>query len=456
MPSLNPKKSEADMRAETKAALAKTLGTNMMMMLGDSGTERYSGYIMEEYKQEWRDEARVRVVEEMRRGDGSARAGLRAIKTPLLATTWSITTKDDSPKGEEIRAFIEQNLFGMRTRTWKEFLKEALAFLDFGHYCFEIIWEKGADGKIHLKDLAPRIPSSILRWKLTDGRFGIVQQIRTDDNVEGLKAGMAEIPASKLLILTNEKEGDDVTGQSVMRAAWKHWSLKQMLYKIQGIAAERFGVGIPIITMDGSGGDEARTEAEDWGKALKSNNKGFLVLPSKEWSASILTPTGNPQSEAIISAIDHHDRAMLHAMLASFIMLGSGSSSGSYNLGENLLYFFFKSCEDSAEYLSSQILNQVIKQIVDVNYGVQEIYPKLAFAHLGDMDTVETSAVLKTLSDAGLLLKDSRMLEYVHKSFKLPDIPQETLDALKDAEIAEDVADLEEEEEPKEEKEPSE
>lgn len=451
MPSTNPKKPAADVRADAKAALAKTLGENMMMTLGDSGTERYSGYIMEEYKQEWRDEARIRVVEEMRRGDASVRAGLRAIKTPLLATKWTVTTDDESSKGEEIRAFVEDNLFKMKGRTWKEFLKEALAFLDFGHYCFEIIWEKGTDGKIRIKDLAPRIPHSILRWKLSDGQFGIVQQIKTDDKVDGLKYGMVEIPATKMLILTNEKEGDDVTGQSLMRSAWKHWNFKQLLYKIQGIAAERFGVGLPVITMDGRGGDEAKAEAEDWGKALKSNSKGYLVLPNKEWDAKILTPEGNPQGEAIVSAIDHHDRAILHAMLASFIMLGSGASSGSYNLGENLLYFFFKSCEDSAEYVSSQIVNQVIRQLVDVNYGVQESYPQLKFAPMGEMDTVEMSGVLKTLSDAGLLLKDARMLEFVHDAFKLPDIPQETLDAMKDAEIDQEVAGLEDEPEEEEE-----
>lgn len=429
MPSIKPRNETTESLAVSKADVGKRIGANLSVM-GNSGTKEYAGYFMEEYNTAWRDDQRITNVEEMRRGDGAVRAGLRAIKSPLLATKWTINTKDDTPRGEEIRAFVDKNLLLGMDRSWKKFLREALAYLDFGFYCFELIWEK-RDGKVWLKDLAPRIPSSIEKWTIGNGERGITQLILNDK----AKQTSAEIPMWKLLVLTNDMEGDDITGQSILRAPFKHWNMKQTLYKIQGIAAERYGVGVPVITLGEGAGEDEKAAAEDWGSSLRSNEKGYVVLFNDTWKVEILTPTGNPQGEAIISAIDHHDHAILHALLVSFLMLGSGSGGGSYALSTNLITFFFKCVEDMGNYFTEEMNKQVIKQMVDLNFGKQEIYPELKFTPLGDMDTVEMSNTLKTLADAGLIHVDADLIKYVHDTFKLPEIPQETLDQMKEDEL---------------------
>lgn len=427
---------QVDVPKTEKEDVGQKIGENLSVVYGDPASKHQAGYFMEEYKNEWRDDQRIKNVEEMRRGDGTARAGLRAVKSPLLATKWMIQTKDDSPRAEEIRAFVQSNLLEGMDRSWKKFLREALAYLDFGFYCFEMIWEK-RNGKIWLKDLSPRIPSSIEKWQINgkDGKkeAGITQIILNDNDPK--RKTMAEIPMWKLFVLTNDMEGDDITGQSLLRAAWKHWNLKQILYKIQGIAAERFGVGIPVITLGEGSGDAEKRYAEDWGSSLRSNEKGYVVLPNDGWAIDILTPKGNPQGEAIVSAVDHHDHAMLHAILATFLMLGS-SGGGSFALSTNLISFFFKCVEDMGNYFCEEINKQVIKQMVDLNFGEQKTYPELKFAPLGDMDTTEMSATLKTLADAGLIRVDTNLIKYVHDAFKLPEIPQDTLDDMEEEEIA--------------------
>lgn len=424
-----------------KQSATETTLAQVGRVLGDSGTERYSGYFTEEYNPEWRDERRVENVEKMRRSDSAARAALRAVKAPMMATAWSVTTATaDDARAEEIRAFVEANLFGMK-RTWKEFLREALAYLDFGHYCFELIWEERA-GKIVLADLAPRIPHSIQRWELPDGRFGIVQWVRTNQ----LKTFQLEVPGDKLLVLTNDKEGDDVTGQSVLRAAWKHFTIKDVLYRIQGIAAERYGVGIPVITMPDAAGSDEKDEAEDIGASLRSNQKGYIVWKNG-WQLDIKTPDGNPQGQAIETAIEHHDKQILRAVLASFLALGS-DGVGSYALSRDQSSFFLKAVEDMACYFAEQMNKQVVKKIVDLNFGPQEIYPRLYFSPLGDIDYGEMATSLNTLAMAGLIRTDSRTMEHVHKAFGLPEIPQDTLDAIREREAAETIGEIEEEDGP--------
>lgn len=424
--------------AEDKPPTEKELALNQIQKIfGDSGTRRYSGYFMEEYNSVWREEQRVNTVEEMRRSDADVRAALRAIEAPILATRWSVTTKATDAKAEEIRAFVQSNLFNLR-RTWKQFLREALKFLAFGHYAFELVWTV-KDGKVYLTDLAPRIPRSIARWKLTDGSFGIVQVLQTDEAEES----MAEIPGDKLLIFTNDKEGDDVTGQSVLRSAYKHFVYKDLLYKIQGISAERFGVGIPVITMADTAGSDEKDDAEDMGANIRSNEKGYIVLPNKEWTVEIMVPNGNPQGQQITEMIEHHSKKILHTVLASFLSLGS-DGVGSYALSADQSSFFLKVDEDMAHYMAEEINRQVIKKLVDLNYGPQEIYPELTFARLGDIDYGEMSQTILTLVQAGMVRPGSRMMTWVRDNFGLPEMTADELEAEQEHEIAEEVEEIDE------------
>jgi len=414
----------------------KAVIDNLKTTLGDSGTKRQGGYFYEEYNSDWTNRKRVDSVEEMRRGDGTCKGTLRALKAPLLATGWTVKTDGTKPKDEEIRLMVEKSLFGMK-RTWKEFLREALAFLDFGHYCFEIVWEK--KGKyIVIKDLAPRIPHSILKWRISTGGRGIVQQITTDE----FPKATVEIPEDKLLILTFDKEGDDVTGQSVLRAGWKHYQIKQMLYKIQGIAAERWGVGIPVVTLGDGAGEAEKSKAEEWGGNVRSNEQGFVVLPNKDYKLEILTPSGNPQTSAIEAAIEHHSKQILMSILASFIGLGT-DGTGSYALSKDQSSFFLKALEDVACYLKEQITNQVIKPMVDINFGEQENYPYLEFAPIGDIDYQEFSGALSSLTSAGLVKVNARLIQYVHETFGLPKLTDKDIEMMDEKDIEGELAELE-------------
>jgi len=429
MPSVNPLTPNNENKV-TKATLQ-----NLMQVLGDSGTHRYSGMFYEEYSNEFRGTKRIDTIEKMRRGDGAIRGLLTAIKSPILRSEWSVESEDTTPKGEEIRAFVEKCLFGMH-RTWKDFLREALAYLDFGFYTFELIWEK-RDGRIVLIDLAPRIPASIERWKLKDGRFGIVQRLLTDE----VKQYEVEIPAEKLLLLTNEKEGDDVTGQSILRAAHKHWYYKNGLYSIASIAAERYGVGVPIVTLPENSGDSEREQAQEMVQNISSNERSFAVLPHG-FTFEIKTPSGNPQGQAIEQQIQHHNVQILMSVLATFLSLGSGDS-GSFALSRDQSSFFLNICTDLIKYVEEQIEKQVIRRIVDLNFGVQEIYPELHHTPLGEVDYQEFSSTLSSLVGANLLDVTPDIKQHIHSIFNLPPIPQDRMESLAESEIESELSRLE-------------
>lgn len=387
----------------------------LFTVFGDSGTQRYSGYINEEQNADWRDASRIDTVEEMRRGDGAIQAVLKAIKAPILSADFTIWSADETPKGEEIRANVEKNVMGMQ-RQFKEFLRESLGFFDFGHYVFEIIYGIDSDGMICLKDLAPRIPRSIMKWKMQSSNCpGITQLISTDDNPKTL----AEIPMEKLFVLTNDQEGDDLTGRSVLRSAYIHWKHKRLLYIISGISADRYGVGVPVMKLPEGYSDAEKAAAEELLKNLRSNERSYLVLPPK-FEVDILTPQGsNNVTQNMQVMMDHHNKMITLSVLAQFLLLGS-DGVGSYALSGDLSSFFLRHVEDRVHYWRNAFNTQVIRRFVDLNYGPQKIYPEIRNTPISERNMKEYSETLKNLVDSGLLDIDTDLKQELRSSFKLP------------------------------------
>jgi len=411
--------------------------------LGNSGTSYFSGFFSEDYNAGWNDSRRIDIVEEMRRSDGAVAAILEAMKTPLLATHWYVQSASDDPRDKDIAAEVEQQLFHMEERGFLEFLREALAYLEFGHYVFEKIWIIRADGRIAIKDLAPRIPKSILRWETNNGQRGITQFMRNDQKYEGDNKYNTEltIPWEKLLVLTHHKEGDDYTGIPIVRPAYSHWYHKKTLYEIQSIAMERMGAGMPTAKYDQNVSQAAKDKMELLLKNMYANQTAYLMYP-EGIEFEFKTPGSTGLASAISESILHHNRMIMLSVLAEFLDLGSGDT-GSFALSQDQSSFFLQHLENIARYLCEQISRNVIKQIVDLNFGPQQKYPQLAFAPLGSIDYQEMAGVLSTLSGAELLNKDPQLMQFIRKLFRLPELSAEQMEKMEADAIEAEMATIE-------------
>lgn len=383
-------------------------------ILGNSGTSHYSGYFTEEYNATWRDQARVEIVEEMRRGDGTVKSVLNALKAPILGAEKVIEPASDDEKDLNIAEEVEEQLENMRGRSFSAFLKEALTCLEFGHAAFEKIF-KIIDGKVILIDLAPRIQSSIQNWKTKDDTPGITQISRND---EGNSLELS-IPMKKLFVLSYDKEGDDITGQSVLRAAYKHWMMKNTAYKVQAIGIERQAIGIPVGKYPSGAGSAEIEEFQALLKNIRANQQQYLCI-AEGYEFEIVTPNGNPMGSTVKDFIDHHDRHILLSVLAVFLDLGS-SSTGSFALSRDQSSFFLKHVEQFIKYVAEQITEQIVKDIVDYNYPGYGKYPKFKFTSLGEIDFSEMSEVIERLTNTGYISpNEENDMEFIRKMFKLP------------------------------------
>ena len=405
-------------------ALEQFNAKQLMEIFSVSGTSVFNGYYDEDDVRDWNSPVdRAKIVNDMRRKSVAIQSGLNILKAPILTTGWSVNGGD-----EEQRAFIEKQLFGMSQRTWQEFLNELLNYLEFGFSLFEIIFKKTNDGKIGLYDLAPRIQESIQNFRTQDGNAGVTQLVYGDIQLDTEKgsASIVSIPLQKLLIFTNNKEGDNLMGSSILRSARMHYDMIQIIYRISAISAERFGVGIPIIKFPNGMGAEEKESAEEMGRNLKGNEKGYIAL-SEDWTIELLMPSGGGKDALIEKLIAHHNRMLLISCMAHSLDLGSGGGGGSYALSENQGSDRMSFAEQKATYIANQINKYVVKKLIDLNWGVQDIYPQLEFEALGIENSKTLADTYKALYDIGIITNDVVMINYIRKIFNLPQLTEEEI-----------------------------
>lgn len=383
--------------------------------LGDSGIKMLHGFIYDEYNPELQAPHSFRVYEEMRKSDGTVRAALQAAKLPIRRAKWFVKQGTDDEQGIEIATFVEHALFDwMEDMSFGDLIRQALNMLDFGVMPFEkVYWEKQFEGKryITFRKIAPRMPKSILRWELPDGTFGI-QQIRQD----GIQA---MIPGDKLIIFVNERDGDNWLGTSALRAPYKHWFMKNTFYKIDAIAFERQGLGVPTMKMP-----VGYTQA-DLGKVVTS----LKNLRASE-SAYMIEPAGYEFKYADMGArtvrdpeksINHHDNKILMSFLAQFMELGSTKTgSGSHALSQDHSDLFLKGLEAVADTIKDTICRQAIKQLVDLNYSGIVAYPTLDYEGIDRVDLQAFGAAYAQMLTSGAITPQPQDEQYIRGVFGLP------------------------------------
>lgn len=382
--------------------------------LGDSGTRALHGIIAEEYNVQLQGVQGIKVYDEMRKSDGTVRATVLACTLPIRRARWYVKPASNLPKDVEVAKITEHILFDwIENMTWDDLIRQALLMVPLGVMVFEKVYgTKTYQGNTYvtLKKLAPRMPKSILQWELPDGTLGI-QQIRQD-------GVMAMIPMSKLVVFVNEKEGDNWWGTSMLRAAYKHWYFKNNFYKIDAIAFERQGIGIPKIKMPRGYTESDERKAATAMQNLRANENAYLLLPpdyEAEFMQMGATSTRDPNP-----SITHHNREIAKSVLAQFLELGA-TSSGSRSLSEDHSEIFLNSLEAIANTITSEINKCLIKEIVDLNFDDVEEYPELDYAGIDDVDIQKLTTAYTSLTTAGAITPTENDQVYLRSILGLPE-----------------------------------
>jgi len=358
--------------------------------IGDTGTVNYDGWLEEEYnplldQESWIGTAdSPGIVDKMRKGDAQVHATQLAVTLSVLSARWRIVPGDRTPEKAKHAALVHEILFNRHN--WYNLLSNVLLMLPFGYSVFERVSyiDKWAGERWNMLSIEPRIQRTIRRWIEEDGRLVAIEQETT--------RGTFRIPAERILLFTHRREGNNYEGISALRAAYRHWKMKDHLLKLQTIAYER--AAIPTIHVEApvNATPEEMDAAHTWAEELRSNEKGHVVTKRKGrekqdgWTVEWITTKDVNIDPA--PAIKEHDLQIARNMLLDMLNISEATRS-SAALSQTTKDFFLTGLQSHVLYICDVFnkgsfweFSSPIRQIVEQNFGSQDVYPELAGTNL--------------------------------------------------------------------------
>lgn len=394
--------------------------------VGSSGTGIYSGYITEEYLPELTGRSAADVYDKMRRNDADTKMVSLAIKGLLMRANCEIEPASDDAKHVKQAEHIEHMLFHDQEKDWAETKEEGFSFADFGYFLFEYT-HKVVQGHpkfgtyIGLKKLGWRSPRTIERWNVNpDGSLKSVTQYAYGD-----LSRTVDIPAESLLHGAIGKEGDNYEGVSLLRAAYGAWWRKQLYLKLMAIGTEKHAVPPPIVKVPKEATPADRDEAEDMVERYSSNESNYIIVPSG-WDLDFMKNPFDPDKVKL--CLEYEGVQIARSMLMQFLMLGTGSQSGSWALSTDLSDFALSALEYIADRFAAPFNKKLIPELVRMNYGPQDAYPRMKFSGISDKAGKELSELLKNYVGANVIQPDDDLEANVRKRHGFPKkgTPRET------------------------------
>ena len=429
---------------------------------GASGTLNFRGFLQsDEYNPDLQGDRALTVFDKMLRSDGSVQEAVEHIYSPVKNATVTVEPPDDPDTDELVAAaLVRDAFFETLNQPWLEYIDQLLDYLGYGFQVFETSFHVvereltyEVPGEFDTDDEGRRTPRTVTvpdrqyvvwdrfeqrlqrtiqKWHVERGRLlGVTQQVFNSDSE------MYEFPridAENLLVLTNKRRGDDFTGRSLLRAAYKPWYLKELVEKIEVVALERWGCNIAVGYLPASQRDDAAALArlEDILANLKAGEATYLAFPGPRQTAGpgggegylfeLVGPTGTAPD--FKSAKEYHRAEIKAAVLARFAELGH-AQTGARSTGDTQSKVWYDALHAVARYIED-VHDPVIRRLVNLNLPGVKRMPRLVFSGLEAKDLAEFASAQSALVGSGAVRHDRSYRAWVREQIDAP--PEDEFD----------------------------
>lgn len=388
------------------------------------------------------------VYDRMRK-DGKCASVLRATTLPIRATAWHVV---DSPDVRPEVATFVRNQLGLaeegdtrrRRRgqgiSWDRALQHALLMLPFGHMFFEPVFALAPPGPndqlppgryAHLSRLAPILPRTVAGFDIDD--TGDLTSITQQGYVQGGRLATRTIARAQLLPVINDREGSDWAGTSILRAAYKHWYMKDQLERLAMMIVERNGMGVPTAEYSVDQ-DENKTL-----RALSAFRAGDMSGAAFPTGANFQLTGVTGSTVDPLPHITYHGQEIARSVLAMFLDLGH--DSGARSLGDTFVDFFTLAVNAVIADLEETFTEGLSRLIVSLNFGDSEAYPEIVADEITPQAPM-TAESIAGLVQAGVITTDPSLEGFVRHTFGMPPATPTDDDSQPPPEPAENTIDI--------------
>jgi hypothetical protein len=148
-------------------------------MQGAHSVEHYGGYIRhDEQDPSLQGHEKWRTYSQNLANVSVLAAGVRQFLTLVSASEWSSVPADESPQAQDYADLAQELVMNSPATSWPRIVRRAAMFRFMGFSIQEWQAYRREDGRIGLRDVAPRAQRTIERWGIADdGEItGVVQR----------------------------------------------------------------------------------------------------------------------------------------------------------------------------------------------------------------------------------------------------------------------------------------
>lgn len=388
-----------------------------------SGTEIYAGYFAEEYLSSLRGNRLAKEFDKVRRSDPQIKMLLSAVLNPICSAKYEIQPASDDPQDQKIADLIKHILFCDMRQSFKSVLRQAGSVLTFGHApmekTFKLVMNHPEFKTYHgLASLDLIGQKTIERWLLNkeSGELEAIEQISNGD-----LGKTVTISRKEFMLFVLDQEGSNYEGVSWLRPCYGNWFRKNLYQKLNGIGIEKFAVPTPIVKfMQGAQNTEQFDNILDALEVYTSGQANYMTLPSG-YELEMQPNTYDP--EKVEASIDKEDIRMAKAFLANFLELGL-NGTGAYALSNDFSDFFLSGITHVADEICSVFNNDVIKELVELNFGPQAKYPELRHSGITDKAGKELAETISAFISSKVITPDDELEKHMRKRLDLPEMSE--------------------------------
>lgn len=435
-----------------KNAVSKGTPGPAFNQYGQTGLNRDTWYVNEEFLNDLRGVSGIRVYKEMRENDPVIGATFFAIEMFLRRVPWFVDAASDSDKAKENATFLEECRNDMSI-TWPDFISEVMSMMQYGWSWFEELYKyrngpepepqtrddgseylpppsKYEDGKIGWDCFDPRSQDSFQRWQWdekTGELLGMWQ--RPAPNYTELF-----IPKKKSLLFRTESRKKNPEGRSVLRNAYRPYYFKKRIEEIEGIGVERDLAGLPFAEVpaemlhpNASDADKATVASiVQLVKNIRRDQQEGVVWPqawdengNRQYEFKLMSSGGSRQFSTD-QIITRYEQRMAMTVLADFILLGN-DSTGSFAMSTTKSGLFQSALGAWLDMIQDVLNNEAIPRLFKLN-GITDELPKFRHDEVQKPALSDLAVYVAALAGAGAqLFPDTDLENHFRRLAQLPE-----------------------------------
>lgn len=403
----------------------------MFKHIGNSGLNRHSGYVYEEFITELRWPYAAKVYQEMSDNDPVIGSILYLAEMLIRKTCWTVKAAGNQPVDEEAKEFLESCMNDMEM-SWEETLSEILSMLIYGFSFHEIVYKirrgnssnpkfksKHNDGRIGWRCIPIRAQSSWQEWEFNDSGEVTAFWQQSPPNYNSVR-----IPIDKGVLFRTKLSKNNPEGKSLLRNAYRPWYFKKRIEEIEGIGIERDLAGLPV--LQAPEGIDLWDENDERMAALRTNAESLVTNIRRDSEEGILLPfgwdlkllsTGSSRQFDTNAIVNRYDYRIAATMLSDIVLIGS-TASGSFALADTKKTLLTSALEALVKSIAATFNNHVVPKLFQYNAFDVEKLPEIQAGEIEVPTLKELALILRAM---GLdISKDKDLMNFVRKVASMP------------------------------------